>query len=121
LEGSEPAASRIEDVLQGEQPVMSWINVGRGLSPDIPTKVERDAHDVMSALRSALTLELPDEHRILQAATVKGLHSVADADAFAVATAVRRDAVLRLRILRSSPEGAIGRLNCVRAARHGNH
>jgi predicted nucleic acid-binding protein len=94
LEGTEPAASRIEALLQSQQPVMSWINVGEVYYQTYRRMSERDSRDVMRALRSALILELPDEHRILQAATLKALHPVAYADAFAVATAVGRDAVL---------------------------
>jgi uncharacterized protein len=55
---------------------------------------ERDARDVVRALRSSMVVEVPNDDRILQAATIKALHPVAYADAFAVATAIGRDAVL---------------------------
>jgi hypothetical protein len=110
---------RIEALLHSQQPVMSWINVGNPL-PDLATNVGTRRTRRHEGFRPALILELPDEHRILQAATVKALHPVAYADAFAVATAVGRDAVLLYwgpEILAGRP---IGRLKiCVRAARHG--
>jgi uncharacterized protein len=94
LEGVEPAASRIEAALQEQQPVMSWINMGEVYYQIHRRQSERDAREVVRALRSALVIELPTEVRILEAATIKALHAVAYADAFAIATAIGRDAVL---------------------------
>ena len=41
-----------------------------------------------------LTLELPSEARVLEAARIKAAYPMADADAFAVATALAHRAVL---------------------------
>ncbi len=49
---------------------------------------------MVSRLRPRLTLDLPNETRVLQAATIKAAHAIAYADAFAVATAVALDATL---------------------------
>src|SRR5438552_18971755 len=73
---------------------MSWVNLGevfyvvhRGEGPEA-------ASDVVRWLRPRLTLELPTEERIIEAATLKSSHPLAYADAFAVATAVAHGATL---------------------------
>lgn len=62
LEGTEPAAGRVEQIL--------------------------------TDLRPRLDLDLPSEHRVLAAATIKADHPMAYADAFAAATAAAHDATL---------------------------
>ena len=93
LEGEEPAAGRVEAALS-DRPVMSWINLG-----EVSYIVERQAgsaqaHLVIRELRRRLTLDLPIGARVLEAATIKAWYPMAYADAFAVATAIGRDAVL---------------------------
>jgi predicted nucleic acid-binding protein len=73
---------------------MSWINLGevsyiieRQAGPDQARRVVRD-------LRRQLTMDLPNEALILQAAHLKALHPMAYADAFAVATALTHHATL---------------------------
>jgi predicted nucleic acid-binding protein len=93
LEGAEPAAGRVEASLT-ERPVMSWINAG-----EVAYIVERMAgadqgRRVVWDLRRMLTLELPSEARVLEAARIKAAYPMADADAFAVATALAHRAVL---------------------------
>jgi len=73
---------------------MSWINLG-----EVSYIVERragtgQAAQVVRALRRQLTLDLPSETRVLEAARIKARHRVAYADAFAVATAIAHEAVL---------------------------
>jgi len=93
LEGAEPAAGRVEASLTA-RPVMSWINAG-----EVAYIVERmagadQARRVVRDLRRVLTLELPSEARVLEAARVKAAYRMAYADAFAVATALAHRAVL---------------------------
>jgi predicted nucleic acid-binding protein len=93
LEGEEPAASRVEEALVS-RPVMSWINVG-----EVACVVERRAgvdrsRDVVRELRRLLSLDLPTEELVLEAARVKARHQMAYADAFAVATALAHRAGL---------------------------
>ncbi len=93
LEGAEPAASRVEAALSA-RPVMSWINLG-----EVSYIVERNAgpgqaHLVARELRRRLSLDLPTEARVLEAAAIKARYSMAYADAFAVATAIGRRAIL---------------------------
>ncbi len=93
LEGVEPAASRVEVAL-ASGPVMSWINLG-----EVAYIVERLAgalrsRQVVTQLRHQLTLDLPTETRVLEAARIKAVHPMAYADAFAVATAIAHDCTL---------------------------
>ena len=93
LEGEEPAASRVEAALSA-RPVMSWINLGE-VSYIVERKAgQTQAHLVIRDLRRRLILDLPTEARVLEAAAIKTRYPIAYADAFAVATAIGRDAVL---------------------------
>jgi predicted nucleic acid-binding protein len=93
LEGDEPAASRVQEALES-RPIMSWINVG-----EIAYVLERRAgadrsREVVRELRRSLSLDLPTEERVLEAARLKAVHRMAYADAFAVATALAHGAEL---------------------------
>jgi predicted nucleic acid-binding protein len=93
LEGDEPAASRVDAALPS-RPVMSWINLG-----EVSYIVERAAgadraRQIVQDLRRGLTLDLPSELRVLEAARIKARYPMADADAFAVATAIAHRATL---------------------------
>ncbi len=93
LEGIEPAASRVEAAL-ASRPVMSWINLG-----EVAYIVERMAgtaqsRQVVRELQHQLSLDLPTEARVLEAAHLKAVHAMAYADAFAVATAIAHDCTL---------------------------
>jgi predicted nucleic acid-binding protein len=99
LEGSEPAAGRVEDSLRS-RPVMSWINLG-----EVAYIVERlsgvdRAERVVRQLRHQLTLDLPTETRVLEAARIKASYLMAFTDAFAVATAM----AYRATVLTGDPE-----------------
>ena len=93
LEGDEPAAARVEAAMPS-RPVMSWINLG-----EVAYIVERRAgvaraRRVVRELRPRLTLDLPSEARVLEAAHLKAGYAMAYADAFAVATAIAHGATL---------------------------
>lgn len=95
LEGTEPAASRVQLELDGDvRPVMSWINLGevfyivrRLHGPEAALSTVRD-------VRPQLELDLPDEQRVLSAATITAEYPMAYADAFAAATALAHQATL---------------------------
>jgi predicted nucleic acid-binding protein len=93
LEGVDPAAGRVEEVL-GERPVMSWINVGEVFSITARAVGSEAAQTVVGDLRHLLTLDEVTPSRVLEAAEVKAAHPVAFADAFAVATSRAHGAVL---------------------------
>jgi predicted nucleic acid-binding protein len=93
LEGEEPAASRVE-VAMRTRPVMSWINLG-----EVAYIVERLAGEdrarrVVLELKRQLTLDTPTQAQVLEAAHIKAGHSMAYADAFALATAIAHGATL---------------------------
>ena len=93
LEGDEPAASRVDAALVA-RPVMSWINLGEvAYIVERATGADRTRH-IVQDLRRRLSLDLPSERRVLEAARIKARHSMAYADAFAVATAVAHRATL---------------------------
>jgi len=93
LEGEEPAASKVQEVLR-ERPVMSWINLGEVFYLVARRQGQRAANEVIRSLRPQLNLDLPTKQRIMEAAQIKARYPVAYADAFAVATAVARSATL---------------------------
>jgi len=93
LEGAEPAMAKVEEAMAGPA-VMSWINVGEVHYIVQRRAGEQRARQVVGELRRRLTLELPSEERILAAASIKAVHPLAYADAFAVATALAHTAML---------------------------
>jgi predicted nucleic acid-binding protein len=94
LEGDEPAASRVEQILETSRPVMSWINLGEVFYVVRRDQDDKEAHEVVRDVRSRLLLDLPSEQRVLAAAAIKADHRMAYADAFAAATAVAHRATL---------------------------
>ena len=94
LEGSEPAASRVQDLLDQQQPVMSWINLGEVLYIVSRDQGRAEGEQVLRDLRPLLRLDLPTEGRVLEAARIKAEYPMAYADAFAAATALAHDATL---------------------------
>jgi predicted nucleic acid-binding protein len=93
LEGNEPAASRVADVL-ASKPVMSWINLGEVFYVVKRDQDEDEALETVRDLRPKLHLDLPTEERVLDAARLKAEHAMSYADAFAAATAAAHRATL---------------------------
>lgn len=93
LEGNEPAASRVSEVLD-RQPVMSWVNFGEVFYVVKRDQGEEEALETLRDLRPKLDLDLPSEERVLDAARIKADHPMSYADAFAAATAAAHRAVL---------------------------
>jgi uncharacterized protein len=94
LEGSEPAAARVQDILDHHKPTMSWINAGEVFYVVCRDQGEDEARQVIRDLAASADLELPTERRVLEAARLKADHRMSYADAFAAATAVARGATL---------------------------
>ena len=89
----EPAATRIDSLLE-QRPLMSWINVG-----EVAYIIERRAGkakavEAVDFIRQGLTLDVPGEERVMEAAALKAAHAISYADCFAVATAIAHNAVL---------------------------
>lgn len=93
LEGTEPAASRVEEVLAG-RPVMSWINLGEVHYITIRRAGEETADHVVRTVRRAVVAVEASSDRVLAASRVKAVFPMALADAFAVSTAMEHRAVL---------------------------
>lgn len=94
LEGAEPAASRVQSTLDVGDAVMSWINLGEVFYVIRRLHGHDSAASVVRDLRPLLDLDLPDNVRVIEAATIKADHAMAYADAFAAATAIAHDATL---------------------------
>jgi predicted nucleic acid-binding protein len=86
LEGGEPATAKVEEAMAG-QAVMSWINVGEVHYVVQRRAGEKVAGQVVRELRRRVTLDLATEERVIAAASIKAVHRLAYADAFALATA----------------------------------
>jgi ribonuclease VapC len=94
LEGVEPAAERVADVLASGDTVMSWINLGEVFYVVRRRRGEVAATTVVQDLQPDVRVELPDRDVVLAAARIKAEHPMAYADAFAAATAIAHDAPL---------------------------
>ncbi len=100
LEGTEPAAGCVADLLASERPLISWINLGevhyvlrRASGETAASAAVRDIRDVVDA-------KLPDERLVLEAARIKADFSMAYADAFGAALAIAE----RARLWTGDPE-----------------
>jgi uncharacterized protein len=94
LEGTQPAADRVQEQLDNGGAVMNWINLGeiyyvlaRVFGHDAATLAVRDLENSVQAI-------VPDRALILEAARIKSEHRMSYADAFAAATAVRWESPL---------------------------
>jgi len=72
---------------------MSWINVGEVYYVLRRDQGAAEAETTLRDLRPRLSLDLPSEERVIQAARLKADHRFAYADAFAAAT-MAHDALL---------------------------
>lgn len=94
LEGTVPAAARVQEVMADARPLMSWINLGEVYYVTRRERGGDEADALIRDLRPQLTLDAASERRVLAAAAIKADHRLAYADAFAAATAIAYDAVL---------------------------
>lgn len=93
LEGKEPAAGLVEETLE-TRPVMSWLNLGEVFYVVHRAAGEERALEVVRDLRGRLSLDQVSPERVIEAASIKAVHSMAFADAFALATATAHEATL---------------------------
>ena len=94
LEDAQPAADLVAALLDEQEPLMSWINLGevhyvlrRAHGEDAATETVRD-------LREVIDVRLPDERLVLDAARIKADNPMAFADAFGAALTVAERAIL---------------------------
>lgn len=110
LDGDEPAAGAVDEVLDRERPAMSWINL-----VEVHYRTARDhgkdeADRAVEELRPRIAEHLPGISAMRAAASLKAEHPMALADCFAVALAAAEGAVL----LTGDPEivDLAGKLPC---------
>lgn len=110
LDGEEPAAAAVDDVLERERPAMSWLNL-----VEVHYRTRRDhgkeeADRTLEELRPRIDESLPGVSAMRSAAALKAEHPIALADCFAVALAAAESAVL----LTGDPEiiDLAGKLPC---------
>lgn len=94
LDGDEPAAAAVAEVLDRERPAMSWINL-----VEVSYRLARDhgsdeADQAISELRSQVSEDLPGVSAMRAVASLKAEHPIALADCFAIALAAANEAVL---------------------------
>ncbi|MBV6508913.1 MAG: tRNA(fMet)-specific endonuclease VapC [Acidimicrobiales bacterium] len=94
LENTEPAATVVAGLLDGERPLMSWINLGEVHCVIRRSHGEDDAMEAVRDLRDVIDVRLPDERLVLEAARLKADHPMAYADAFGAALAIAEGATL---------------------------
>lgn len=94
LEGAEPAAGRIADLLDAERPIMSWIDLGEVHYVLRRSHGEPVALEAVRDLRDVIEPHLPDVPTVLEAARIKADRPMAYADAFGAALAIARGADL---------------------------
>lgn len=94
LEGAEPAAGRVAELLEQGRPLMSWINLGEVHYVLRRAHGEAAAAEATRDLRDVIDVRLPDERLVLDAARIKADHTLAYADAFGAALAVAERAEL---------------------------
>lgn len=106
LQGEEPAASRVVQLLKGieqrdaggserSEVLISIINLGEVYYCIGRVRGEKEAEDALESLRRLGIAIVPaDEQAVLSAARVKMRHAVSYADAFALTAAQQADATL---------------------------
>lgn len=94
LDGAEPAATLVENLLAEQRPLMSWINLGEVHYVLRRAHGESAAIETIRDLRDVVDARLPDVSLVLDAARIKADHPMAYADAFGAALTVAEGAEL---------------------------
>lgn len=89
LLNDEPAAPRVESVVDAGDACMSWINLGEVVYETVRRRGAEQARVAVEAVRARIGAELPDEATVLAAAHIKARGGLSYADAFCIATARR--------------------------------
>ena len=90
LDGDEPAAGIVAEVLKRERPVMSWMNLVEVQYRTARDHGREEADQVLAELRPQITEDLPGISAMRAAAGLKADNPIALADCFAVALAADR-------------------------------
>jgi ribonuclease VapC len=94
LDGDEPAAGLVAEVLDSERPVMSWMNLVEVHYRTARDHGREEADEVLSELRPQITEDLPGVLAMRAVASLKAENAIALADCFAIALAAEKGVVL---------------------------
>lgn len=94
LEGTGPAAGRVQATIDAGEAIMSWINLGEVFYVLTRSVGLAAAKSTISDIENVVDVRLPDRATVIDAATIKAAHPMSYADAFAAATAMRHNAPL---------------------------
>lgn len=94
LDGDEPAAGVVAEVLKRERPAMSWMNLVEVQYRTARDHGREEADQVLAELRPQVTEDLPGISAMRAVAGLKADNPIALADCFAVALAAEEGAVL---------------------------
>jgi ribonuclease VapC len=94
LDGEEPAARVVQQVVDRERPAMSWLNL-----VEVHYRTSRDhgrqeAETVLAEFRPQIDEDLPGISTMKEVARLKAENPIALADCFAIALAAEKGAVL---------------------------
>ena len=94
LDGDEPAARMVANVLERERPAMSWMNLVEVRCRTALDHGREEADQVLAELRPQITEDLPGISAMRAVADLKADNPIALADCFAIALAAADGAVL---------------------------
>jgi predicted nucleic acid-binding protein len=94
LDGDEPAAGTVAEVLERERPAMSWMNLVEVQYRTARDHGREEADRVLVELRPQIAEDLPGISAMRAVANLKAENPIALADCFAIALAAAESAVL---------------------------
>jgi predicted nucleic acid-binding protein len=93
IEDAEGISQRVEEAME-QGATMSWVNAGEVYYVTLRDAGQDAADAAIDRLRTRVALDLPSSDRVLSAASIKAVHRMSYADAFACATAIAHDATI---------------------------
>jgi predicted nucleic acid-binding protein len=94
LDGEEPAAEIVQNVVDRERPAMSWLNLVEVHYRTIRDHGREEADRVLAELRPQIDEDLPGISAMREVSRLKAEHPIALADCFAIALAGEKGGVL---------------------------
>jgi predicted nucleic acid-binding protein len=94
LDGDEPAAGMVAEVLERERPAMSWMNLVEVQYRTARDHGREEADRVLAELRPQIAEDLPGISAMRAVANLKAENPIVLADCFAIALAAAESAVL---------------------------
>ncbi len=94
LDGDEPAATVVTEIVDRERPAMSWMNLVEVHYRTARDHGRQEADQVLKELRPQVVEDLPGVSAMRAVASLKASNPIALADCFAIALAAAEGAVL---------------------------